>query len=415
MSFNRRLAALTTAAAVTATGLGVAAAPASAADGAELRWGISQYLNEHLTGQTFSDGATASDGVVTFVDGVVDGDSVHYSGTARYAFVNAGAEFYSYSFSDVTVTVGDDGDGTIAADVAWTSPTGPGEVADATLTTFSTDDDWSDGSLSATPDWLGVAPADTYGAGKPVDGASWAVDFVNALPSALRATFYASGSGNDPKKPPAAFTATAEAQGGPAVTQETSYAAKSMLVAVSGTGFSAVTEPGDAGVYVGLAPAGGLPETDDQADMDKFADAEWVMPAQMADGTFQVTLDPANGDLDPRKSYAIYTWQAHAHSNPSQDTETPVTIDFSKVGTAPRLTAKKVGTKLVVAVGQGAQGKVGVVYTKGKVTKKASAPVKKGKATVALPKPKGAWKAAVTYSPSTAAYRAAKRTFTVKR
>ena len=33
-------------------------------------------------------------------------------------------------------------------------------------------------------------------------------------------------------------------------------------------------------------------------------------------------------------AYSVYTWRAHSHSSTSQDTETPVTIDWSKL-TAP--------------------------------------------------------------------------------
>lgn len=413
MTLSRRVATLAALTLASAGLVGVAGQPASAAPGAELHWGISQYLNEHLSGQTFTDGATATDGVVTFVDGVVEGDSVSYTGTARYAFVSGGAEFYSYSFSDVTVTL-DEGAGTISADVAWTAPTGPGAVADATLTTFSTDDDWSDGSLTATPDWLGVAPADTYGAGKPVGGASWAVDFVQALPASLQASFYASGSGNDPKKPPAAFTATAEVAA-PAVTATTSYDGNAVLIDVDGTGFTAVTNPGDAGVYVALAEAGDFPETDDFEDQDKVADAEWVTPAQMADGTFSVALNPENRHLDPSTQYAVYTWQAHGHSNPTQDTETPVTIDWSKVGSASKLKVTSKPGKLVVTNGT-AVGKVTVKLTKGKVTKTAKATMKKGQATVKLPKlTAGTWKAKVTFLPSTAEYRSATKSLKVEK
>lgn len=416
MSSIRRIAA-TSVLALAASGLGVVAAqPASAAEGATLSWGVSQYLNEHLTAQSFTDGATESaEGIVTFTGGVTTGATTKYQGTASYSFQG----LYSFAFSDVALTVDDRGDGTIAADVDWTSPAGPGAAEDIVLTTFSTTDDWADGSLTGTPDWLGVAPADSYGSGKPVDGASWAVGFVNALPSSVSATFYASGSNptSDAKKFPAAFTATAGAvQEGPAVTQTTAYAGKAVEIEVSGSGFTAVTQPGDMGVYVGLAPAGGMPPTGSQEDMDAFADAEWVMPTQMTDGSFTVTLDPENQFLDPTKSYAIYTWQAHTHSNPSQDTETAVAIDFSKLGTPAKLKAAKKGKNLVVTVGdETAAGKVAVKLTKGKATKNVSAKVKKGVATVKLPtKPKGQWKAAVTYTSTNAAYRSATKTFTVK-
>lgn len=418
MSFARRIATVTTLS-LAAVGLGgLAAQPATAAgSGAELEWGISSYFDKHLTTQAFTDGATESeDGVVTFPGGVVDGASTRYAGTARYAFANpaTGAELYSFAFSDLTLTVDAAGDGTIAADVAWTSPAGPGGVEDAVLTTFSTDDDWSDGSLTATPDWLGVAAANAYGDGKPVDGASWAVAFVTAVPSSINPFFYASGSASDAEKAPASFTATAAEPAIPAVTASTAYDAGAVTVDVSGSGFTAITEPGDMGIYVGLAPSGGLPDTSSQESMDQFADAEWVMPTRMADGTWSVTLDPASKRLDPRASYSVYTWQAHTHSNPSQDTETPVGIAWSKVGSASKLAVDKAPGKLVVTNGKAA-GALVVRLTKGSATKRAGATMKKGAATVRLPKlATGAWRAVVTFTPANAAYRAATKTVTVR-
>ncbi|WKN47681.1 HtaA domain-containing protein [Nocardioides sp. Arc9.136] len=102
-------------------------------------------------------------------------------------------------------------------------------------------------------------------------------------------------------------------------------------VAVSGTGFRAVTNAGDNGVYVGLAPAGGMPSTGSQTDQAAFAAAAWVMPQQMPGGAFSTTLLAPTAKLDPTRSYAVYTWQAHTHSNTSQDTQTPVTIDWSRL------------------------------------------------------------------------------------
>lgn len=414
MTLARRVAALAALSLASAGLVGVAAQPASAADDQTLQWGLSQYLNEHLTEQSFTDGATeAADGVVTFVGGVTSGDTTTYRGSARYSF----AGLYSFTFSDVALTVDDAGDGTIAADVAWTSPSGPGSLADVVVTTFSTEDDASDGALTATPDWLGVAPANAYGAGKPVDGASWAVGFVSALPSTISPTFYASGSNptSDAKKFPAAFTAAVDAQQAvPEVAVQSSYEGGSVLVEVDGTGFDGGTPPIDDGVYVALAPAGDFPETDDFEDQEKVADAEWVPAAAMLDGTFSVTLNPENQYLDPSKQYAVYTWQAHAHSNPSQDTETAVSIDWSKVGSASNLKVTAKPGKLLVANGTAA-GKVTVKLTKGKVTKSAKATMTAGKATVKLPKlAKGTWKATATFAPSNAAYWSAKKSITLK-
>ena len=78
-------------------------------------------------------------------------------------------------------------------------------------------DGWAAESLTATPDWAGVLPADSaeatglgIGAGKPIDGKAFAPSFLGQIDTGLRAHFYASGSGSDPKKAPASFTATAD-------------------------------------------------------------------------------------------------------------------------------------------------------------------------------------------------------------
>jgi hypothetical protein len=223
------------------------------------------------------------------------------------------------------------------------------------------------------------------------------------------AFFKATGSSNDVRKAPAPFTATA-GEAGPTVVTESSYEGGRLEIQADGTGFTAVTQPGDLGVYVALAPAGDFPETDDFEDQKKVADVDWVMPAQMADGTFSVTLDPKSKHLDPSQQYAIYTWQAHAHSNPSQDTETPVAIDWSKVGAPSKLKVTSKSGKLLVKNGKAA-GKVTVKLSKGKDAKTAKATMRKGKATVRLPKlSAGKWKAKVTYVPANAAYRAATKT-----
>ncbi|WP_263427572.1 HtaA domain-containing protein [Nocardioides mangrovi] len=416
MSTIRRIAA-TTSLALAAAGLGVAVSPpASAADGPTLQWGVSEYLHAHLTTQSFTDGATAaSDGVVTFTDGVADGDTIHYQGAARYAFAAGGVEYYSFTFSDLQLTVDDAGDGTIGADVAWTSPSGPGSLDDVALAAFSTDDDWSDGSLTGTPDWTGVAPADTYGSGKPVDGASWAVGFVQALPSSLNPTFYASGSSSDATKAPSAFTAVAEAK---TLDATASYDASGVTFAAVGSGGFTGTDgnPGDAGIYVGLAPSGGLPDVSTQDAMDNFAAAAYVPTAAVTDGGFSTSLTALASDLKKGTSYSLYTWRAHSHSTTSQDTETPVSIRWSTI--TLKLGAKVKGGKLVVT-GTGKNGKpvgtASVKLTRKGATKTVKAvDFKNGKATVKLPKlAKGTWKAKVTYTGDN--YLTAKKKVSVKR
>lgn len=420
MTLVRRVAALATLSLASAGLVGIAAQPASAAD-ASFTWEISKQFDEHLSSHTLNGGATeAADGVITFPGGEGSFDPETGAGTMQYdgSVVGAFTGFYSVTIAEPAVSIDEDGNGEITALVSgWeaASETTPSRVV---VTTFDASEGWGDGAVSATPDWAGVLPSGAESAalgipaGQPVEGQSFAASFLGQVTSGVRAHFYASGRTSDPNKPPAPFTATA-AEAGPTVAVASSYEAKSVLIDVNGTGFDGGTPPVDDGVYVALAPAGSFPETDDFEDQEKVADAEWVPAAAMLDGTFSVTLDPENQYLDPSKQYAVYTWQAHAHSNPSQDTETAVTIDWSKVGSASNLKVTAKPGKLLVANGT-AVGKVSVKLTKGKATKSAKATMTGGKATVKLPKlTKGTWKAVVTFAPSNAAYKAAKKTVNV--
>lgn len=207
--------------------------------------------------------------------------------------------------------------------------------------------------------------------------------------------------------------ASAATESGPSVevaTIDTSYAG-GLELSVSGTGFTAVTNPGDAGVYVGLAPSGGLPETDDQEDMDKFAAAAWVMPHQMADGTFTVDLVAPTDKLVRGTDYSVYTWQAHSHSNTTQDTETPVSIDWDalrapttvKGSVAEKPTSSTSGRlRVTVAGAQGSGTPRGTIEVdlvrNGMVKDSLSKRLKGGRATLALPKlAKGEWRIKVRY------------------
>jgi hypothetical protein len=417
--------------------------PAQAANALTLRWGVSQYLNEHLTSQGFSNGATEdANGVVTFVAGTGTRSSTgavttSYVGTARYAFANpmTGAELYSLSFSDPQVVVDASGAGRVLSDVSWTAPTGPGSLTDTVVTTFATSS-LSGAALGATPDWAGVAQPDAYGTGKPADGKSWAVAFVKAVPSSLNPFFYASGSANDAKKSPAALVAAVPAAAPTTRVSTTSIDATSGLtLRVDGQGFTAQTNPGDAGVYVGLAPAGGLPDVSSQTGMGAFAASAWVMPAQISNGAFTTTLNASPASLDPTKAYSIYTWQAHSHSNTSQDTETPVTINWAALRPVPapaptpttptaptttgavtaavatavrgnwktkatRTRAGKLKVALTTSASAEAGGAVKVVLKKKGTTRKlGSTSVRNGVATVAVPRlPRGTWKIVITYA-----------------
>lgn len=365
-----RVLASVAAAALVGSGLTfLGTAPAQAADetiatGSTLKWGVSQYLTEHLLGQTFTDGATKGDGgVVTFVNGQGRTDTrthettVTYDGTARYAFAMAGKEYYSVAFSDLTVEVGADGEGELQADIRWEVDPTSGTAEDVTLATFSTtDESWDGFTLSAVPDWAGVAEPGQYGTvrGKPAPdatGGSWAPDFIGNLHSDIIASFFASGSTSDSKKPPAAFTAQAPA---PSTTVTTTKAtAEAFTLGVTGRGFTAVTEADDAGVYVGIAESGGLPDVSEYK-LDGFVAAAPVFGASFPGGAFSTTLNAATDKLDPAKSYSVYTWQAHTHSNTTQDTETPVTLDWASTISVSKPAIKgtsKVGGTLSVTAG----------------------------------------------------------------
>ena len=69
--------------------------------------------------------------------------------------------------------------------------------------------------------------------------------------------------------------------------------------------------------------------------MSKFADAEYITAGKIVGGAFTTSLSATPDLLKSGTAYSVYTWQAHSHSNTSQDTETPVTIDWSKLAVAP--------------------------------------------------------------------------------
>jgi Htaa protein/Big-like domain-containing protein len=378
MSSSRRLRLVAGAGitAVAAASLAVVAAPGAQAAGtspASLTWLFSEYVHRapaaggQFAAPVVSDGATVdpSTGRVTFADGSGRTDTgthattVSYGGSAAFSDSHGGAS-YTVTFSDPELTIDASGNGSISADIAWVAAgETPGSATDVELTSFTAAETaWSSPfALKATPDWTSEVPADTYGTGKPVNGASWGQDFVTAIPASIRAFFYASGSGSDAAKAPSPFDAVVP---GPAVTVTgSSMTAQDVSLNVAGTGFTGVTKPGDAGVYAGLAPAGGLPDVSTMAGMDAFAASAYVPAAAISNGAFASVLHADESALVAGTQYAIYTWQAHTHSNTSQDTETPVTIDWAALGattvlpvvTAPAVTYGKATTVSVSVPG----------------------------------------------------------------
>ncbi len=149
----------------------------------------------------------------------------------------------------------------------------------------------------------------------------------------------------------------------------------------------------------------------------------------MTDGTIDVTLTADPADLDAQRDYSVYTWQAHAHSNTSQDTETEVAIDWAALGLADvastttvkvkkKPTTKRRGVLLAKVTGDAgkATGKAVVTAKKGGKTKKVTKAVTRGKASVTLPKlSRGKWKVVVVFKPSDTYARSADRlTLTVR-
>jgi hypothetical protein len=186
-------------------------------------------------------------------------------------------------------------------------------------------------------------------------------------------------------------------------------------VKVHGTGFTAVPTPKADGVYIGLAPSGGLPDVSDREESAKnFAGFAWIPAAAIKGGAFSSSLNAPTNKLVKGTSYSVYTWSAHEHSTTSQDTETPVTIDWSQLRAASTVgativkkpTTKKAGKLMATVTGaaKGSKptGEVSVKITKnGKVVKELAGKTlnKKGKAAFVLPKrAKGKYRAVVSYA-----------------
>ncbi|MCL3819872.1 Ig-like domain repeat protein [Aeromicrobium wangtongii] len=402
--------------------------PAPAAAPA-LTWKISQQFVDHLSTRTLAGGATFSaDSGFTFVNGTGYFDagngaaSMAYQGSVRGAFAMAGTEYYSVTVANPVVAVDSQGDGTISAVVSstavaqGTTPASSTPPTRVVVTTFDANSsDWTStggmSTLAATPNWAGVLPADStestalgIKAGQPVDDKAFASSFLGAIAPGVRAHFYASGATSDAKKNPASFTASV---GAPAtkVTVTSTTPSEGVALAIAGSGFSKSTNPGDAGIYAGIAPSGGLPDVSTQNAMASFAAAVPVWSAAIGtDGSFTATLRVAPEKLDPSKSYSVYTWRAHTHSTTSQDTETPVAIDFSALAkatsapaiSAPRLTHGKVGTVTVTVPQRGATAPTGNVALSGAVNQTAA--LSNGTATFALPKTLTAGSRALTAS-----------------
>ena len=360
-----------------------------------------------------------------------------------------------WTASDPVLTVGADGHGTVTATASGyaASMADPGVWEQITPTTVTLAD-LSDVRLgvdgfTATPDYLGVAvtTTGTAQAAKTAANEGWWGSFPQSFVTFQERTgqssyWYSSGGSRDAAKPAAPLTVAYTSQERydlhPSVTATVAGTATGAVVTVQGSEFSAVTNPGDAGVYVGIAPAGGLPDVSTPAAQSNFLTADWVTPARLADGTFTSTLTVDAAAVDRTKAYAVYTWQAHSHSNTSQDTQTPIDLVAALPAVTPetptkpsvtplavtapvavvvptvsaRLSKKKVSAKVKakkrakvkVTVKAPAvkkvTGKVKVVLKKkGSKAKRLTAKVKNGKATLRAPKlARGKYTVTVRYS-----------------
>jgi hypothetical protein len=358
---RRRLLPFAAAAgALVASGL-VLAPPASADDApaASLQWQVSEYFATSFSLKThdLADGATQDgSGVVTFPEasGAYDPDSgagtVHYTGSVTGKQVSGDATLFSVTIADPTVSVDGAGHGTVSALVSAVAPGASTDPARVVVTTFSSGaDSWTTAgplsTLAATPDWDGVLPADSdratalgIPAGQPVDGESFAPSLLAQVPSSVRAFFYSSGSNpsSDAMKDPAPLAAATDHTVHVAITDAS--AKNGVTVHVTGTGFDGQTNPGDDGVYLGIAPAGGLPDVSAPGGIANFAGVAWVPASVISGGQLSATITAPAASLDKARSYAVYTWQAHTHSNTSQDTETALPIDFDALKPVPKVT-----------------------------------------------------------------------------
>lgn len=456
---------LTTALATSVAAVGLTAVsavtPAQAATpSGVLTWEVSQYFDEHLSTHVLTGGASEDDeGVITFPGGegvynaTTGATSVAYDGSVAGSFAFAGTTYYTVTIAEPVVSIDADGNGEITAVVSADNAAAMGNPAESTfptrvvVTTFdAVSATWTHGAsldtLSATPDWAGVLPADStqaaslgIAAGKPVDGQSFNPAHLAQLTKGVRALFHASGSAADAKKAPARFTAQV-APLSVDVTTTGASAKDGLTLAVTGANFRGVTNPGDDGIYVGLAQSGAMPDVSSMDNMELFAAVAYVPASAMAEGTFATELNAPTTQLDATKDYSVYTWQAHTHSNTTQDTQTPVAIDWSaltspaKVKSAiaakllkkPSTTAPgKLSIKVNGAGGVKPTGRVTVTLIKGgkggkgaKVAKKVTSKLRAGAATVKLPRlAAGRWKVKTTYAGS-ARYLSSVKTLSVK-
>ncbi|BCJ62255.1 HtaA domain-containing protein [Micromonospora endophytica] len=325
----------------TAAVLGAAAslaavAPATAAPtdvtGGSLSWGFKSSFRTYVSNGdgnppiAVTGGATRnSDGTFTFpatggsYDSATGATTVNYGGTVVFSYPG---HFFTITLANPTVVVDAVG-GSLLADVDLATSGGgfePVQVAQATIAT------------------LGTGTSTPTSSGETVSWNNLTTTLTEAGASAF-AGFFTAGTVLDP----ASFTLTTGAGGGPAtpaVTVNPSAALdpEGATVTVSGTGFDPDAN-GGVGFYVAFGPKGENYWTNSRP----YKPVKWVhrnasssaAQVQLAtDGTFSTTLDlvpsytDGNGDTVDCTAVQCYvlTFAAHASSDRSQDTFTPITF-----------------------------------------------------------------------------------------
>jgi Big-like domain-containing protein len=355
---SRRRVGRASVTAVALLGASLALLPASPAQAAQTgtinagtaAWGISTYLNAnspgrpnpYVAGYVAPASYDATSKLTTWgnATGTVkqDGSATLDVAGSSINWANASSGHW-LRLTDLRATLDSTGNGSVSAVVSYGVSSSPATFDETTVQrgplrvdvvalAGNTAGDRTLTPTSAT--WTGL------------DGA-WDPAFLTFLSGdstadpAVPAWGYKSTVVNDPTKPdraPSPFTFSVST-GAPqtAVTVTGADPTTGLRLKVDGTGFRGNSLPGDAGVYAGLAASGGLPDVSTSAGMDSFAASAYI-PGAIPTGSFSTILTAAPTKLDRTKSYSVYTWQSHTHSNTSQDTETPVTIDWAALGLA---------------------------------------------------------------------------------
>src|SRR5690606_286081 len=148
-----------------------------------------------------------------------------YKGSVTGTFTHGTKKYYSVTISNPSVTFDLDGNGALNADVSsmtYATDMAPAEKTNPTRVTVATFEsgvlanDAGRVTLTATPDWSGVLPANSQTASdleipddRPFDGESFHPELLGALLPSLRAHFYnSSTTTTNPDKAPAEFAAS---------------------------------------------------------------------------------------------------------------------------------------------------------------------------------------------------------------